>query len=303
MTFLALLTKELRLSLRRERTVWVIIAYILLMGLLGWFSLNAFSSSNSINGPGLSNVGINLYYILSIVQLFLLIFITPAFTSTTVNGEKERQTFDMLLCSQLSSLTLVSGKLLASLMNAFLLIAASVPLFSLVFFFGGIGPTQLLIALVIYSVTTIMIGTFGLFCSTIFRRPAASTAIAYMSALAWLVLPLIIFYIILISNPAFGSRLVSGNRPSIMFIWNPVYILITTFPSGATIGNYSFANLNIAPWIVYTAISIVATILLFLLCLWTIKPNPLSRLPQARKAPYDVTQHTASEEITISALP
>lgn len=303
MTFLALLTKELRLSLRRERTVWVIIAYILLMGLLGWFSLNAFSSSNTINGSGLSNVGLNLYYILSVMQLFLLIFITPAFTSTTVNGEKERQTFDMLLCSRLSSLSLVGGKLLASLMNAFLLIAASVPLFSLIFFFGGVGPTQLLIALLIYSVTTIMIGTFGLFCSTIFRRPAASTAIAYMSALAWLVLPLIIFYIVLISNTSFASRLISGNRPSIMFIWNPVYVLFTTFPSAATIGNYSIANLNIAPWLAYTIISVIVTALLFLFCLWTVKPNPFGRLPRARKAPYGVAQHTSSEEATISALP
>src|SRR5579885_2079489 len=261
MTFLALLTKELRLSLRRERTVWVIIAYILLMGLLGWFSLNAFSSSNTVNGPGLSNVGINLYYILSIVQLFLLIFITPAFTSTTVNGEKERQTFDMLLCSQLSSL-----------------------------------------ALVIYVVTTIMIGTFGLLCSTVFRRPAASTAIAYMSALAWLVLPLIVFYIILIAGTTFASRLVPSNRPSIMFIWNPVYILITTFPSGANLGNYTFANLSIPPWIAYISISIIAALLFFLLSLWTIKPNPLGRLSRARRMQGKMEQHTASEEMTISAL-
>jgi len=35
MTFLALLTKELRLRLRRERTICVIIIDILLMGLLG----------------------------------------------------------------------------------------------------------------------------------------------------------------------------------------------------------------------------------------------------------------------------
>ena len=35
MTFAALLTKELRLRLRRERSVWVIIVYLVVMGLLG----------------------------------------------------------------------------------------------------------------------------------------------------------------------------------------------------------------------------------------------------------------------------
>src|SRR6266567_1884748 len=103
MTFLALLTKELRLRLRRERTIWVIIIYILLMGLLGWFYISHFGGYNGYSNNGLSDTGVNLYYLLSMVQLFLIMYITPAFTSTAVNGEKERQTFDMLLCSHHSS--------------------------------------------------------------------------------------------------------------------------------------------------------------------------------------------------------
>ena len=299
MTFLALLTKELRLSMRRERSVWVIIVYILLMGLLGWFVLNAYSSNNSLGGTTLSTVGTNLYYILSIVQLFLIIFITPAFTATMVNGEKERQTFDMLLCSRLSSFSLVSGKLLAGLMSAFLLIIASVPLFSLVFFFGGVSPSNLIIALILYITTTILIGTFGFFCSTLFRRPAVSTSLAYMAALVWLIFPLIIFYILLISNGPAANSMFAGNRPLSMFIWNPVYILVTTFPSGTSIGNYTILGLNIAPWIAYISLSIVGTIVFFLLSMWTVKPNPLGRLPTRTRK---VQQNTSSEKATISAL-
>src|SRR5947209_3245929 len=178
MTFVALLTKELRLRLRRERTIWVIIIYLLVMGLLGFLFI---SQSGSYNSYTLSSLGRQLYTLLASVQLFLIMFITPAFTSTTINGEKERQTFDLLLCSRLSSLSLVSGKLVAGIANALLLIAASVPLFSLVFFFGGISPSQVASALLIFVVTAIMIGTFGLFCSTIVNRPAVSTAVAYMS--------------------------------------------------------------------------------------------------------------------------
>src|SRR5215472_17539541 len=113
MNFVALLTKELRLRLRRERTIWVIIAYILLMGSLGWVFINAANNTVNYAQGGLSSVGTNLYYMLSVLQLFLIIFISPAFTATVVNGEKERQTFDLLLCSRLSAFSLVSGKLLA----------------------------------------------------------------------------------------------------------------------------------------------------------------------------------------------
>jgi len=36
MTFFVLLTKEMRLRMRQERTVWVMIVYVLLLGSLGW---------------------------------------------------------------------------------------------------------------------------------------------------------------------------------------------------------------------------------------------------------------------------
>src|SRR5256885_7269923 len=195
-TFVALLTKELRLRLRRERSIWIIIIYLLVMGLLGYIFI---SESGSYNGYQLSILGRELYTLLASVQLFLIMFITPAFTSTAINGERERQTYDLLLCSRLSSFSLISGKLVAGLANALLLIAASAPLFSLVFFFGGVSPTQVLTALLVFVVTTFLIGTFGLFCSTAFKRAAVSTSVAYMCGLLWLTIPLVIYFILLIS--------------------------------------------------------------------------------------------------------
>src|SRR5205085_8483359 len=225
-TFVALLTKELRLRLRRERTIWVIIIYLLVMGLLGFIFI---SESGSYNAYTLSILGRELYTLLVSVQLFLIMFITPAFTSTAINGEKERQTFDLLLSSQLSSFALIAGKLVAGLANALLLIAASAPLFSLVFFFGGVGPAQVLSALLVFVVTTFMIGTFGLFCSTVFKRPAVSTAIAYMCGLLWLTMPLVIYFILLISN-----SLRFGPQQPLLFIWNPIVALISTYSPGTT---------------------------------------------------------------------
>jgi ABC-type transport system involved in multi-copper enzyme maturation permease subunit len=286
MTFLALLTKELRLRLRRERTIWVIIVYILLMGLLGWFYISRASGASSYSNSGLYQTGLDLYYLLSMVQLFLIMYITPAFTSTTVNGEKERQTFDMLLCSRLSSFSLVSGKLLAGLVNALLLVAASAPLFSLVFFFGGISPFQVLTALLVYIVTTIMVGTAGLFCSTIVSRPAVSTAISYMAVILWVILPLMISFLLSASSGLLNSLSLfsTGNQPalqpnqsSILYIWNPVTALISTYPS-LNIPAYTIGKISIAPWQAYTILSIIVSMILFLLSTWTVKPNPTERL-------------------------
>src|SRR6266699_2255720 len=88
MTFTALLTKELRLRLRRERSVWVIITYLLVMGLLGFGFLQRESAfSGGYQGYLLSQIGVQLYALLSFVQLFLIVFIAPAFSSPALNFE------------------------------------------------------------------------------------------------------------------------------------------------------------------------------------------------------------------------
>ena len=292
MTFLALLTKELRLRLRRERTIWIIVIYILLMGLLGWFYISRFSGyNNSYNGSGLGQLGKQLYYLLSMVQLFLIIFITPAFTATAVNGEKERQTFDLLLCSRLSGFSLISGKLVAGLVNALFLIAASVPLFSFVFFFGGVSPSQVLLALLVFIVTTIMIGTFGLFCSAILARPAVSTAISYISGILWMVMPLLISFILFAAG---GYR---GQNQELFYIWNPIVALISTYPDGAGT-SYTIGSQHVPIWLTYTLISVVATILFFFLGVLVVRPNPFKRVPKQEKKR---TRHLSTPKTTAPA--
>jgi len=270
MTFLALLTKELRLRLRRERTIWVVIAYIFLMGLLGWFYISRASMSN-YGGYDIGQLGKQLYYLLSVVQLFLILFITPAFTATSVNGEKERQTFDLLLCSKLSAFSLVSGKLVAGLVNAFLLIAASIPLFSLVFFFGGVAPSQVLLGSLVFIITAIMVGTFGLLCSTFLARPAVSTAVTYLLSVLWVVAPVVVTYIIL------AVRNSNGSTQESLYVWNPVVALLSTYPDGSS---FVVGSQHIPIWLTYSLISIVATTVFFFVSVYVVKPNPRLRSPR-----------------------
>ncbi len=282
MTFLALLTKEMRIRMRRERTIWVVVAYILLMGLLGWLVISSSgrSASNVVNNW--SSIGYLLYTLLLMIQIFLILFITPAFTATTINGEKERQTFDLLLCSRLSPFSLITGKLLAGMMNALLLIAASLPVFSLVFFFGGVSPEQALQALAVSIVTALVAATLGVCCSAIFQRPAASTAVTYMLVLLWLILPLIIAAMAPVpppvqTNPA---QPVQEPAPQLFLMWNPIVALMTTFSSpyyfGFPRGNYVVGSLNFAAWQGYILLNIITTALLFLCSVWFVKLRPVS---------------------------
>ncbi|MBE3559702.1 MAG: ABC transporter permease subunit [Ktedonobacteraceae bacterium] len=313
MTFLALLTKEMRLRLRRERTMWVIIAYLLFMGLLGWVAIGGTSNPGS-NGPGnLSQIGLNLYLLLSQLQMFLIIFIAPAFTVTAVNGEKERQTFDLLLCSRLSSFSLVAGKLLAGLANALLLVAASAPLFSLVFFFGGVAPSHILNALIIYVITILLVGTFSLFCSIVFPRPSVSTAVAYTACLLWVALPIIATFIISIFGMNRWFQLYP-NRTHLLYLWNPITSLNSTYPSSSAanyypssgsyyglgvpgysyVGNlpYTLGQISLTPWQAYSIVSLALAAILFLLCTLLIKTSPF---PRSRRFAQKITGGARAE--------
>ena len=277
MTFTALLTKELRLQLRRERFVWLIIIYLLVMGLIGFgFLQRANAFSGGYQGYLLSQIGAQLYALLSFIQLFLIVFIAPAFTATAINGEKERQTFDLLLCSKLSAYSLLAGKLIAGLANVLLLIAASIPLFSLVFFFGGVSPLQVLGTLVIFIMTAIVAGTFSLFCSTLVHRTTASTAMAYTFCAFWL------FAYPVVSILTLGSSLSSKSRWYIWIqwlnAWNPISALNSAVSSGqGGVGNFYLFRLHLAPWVAFTLVSLVVTIILFLLSIVFVKPDPVGR--------------------------
>jgi ABC-type transport system involved in multi-copper enzyme maturation permease subunit len=303
MTFSALLIKELRLRMRRERTIWLVVLYILLMGLIGWFFISRFSNFNGSGNITLNDIGTYLYMLLSIVQLFLIIFITPAFTATAVNSEKERQTFDLLLCSRISAFSLIAGKLVAGLVNALLLIAASIPLFSLVFFFGGVSPFQIISALLVFVSTTLITGTFSLFCSTVIARPSVSTSVSYMVCILWIFLPLILFttiyasgnwYQIVGSAGLFQSPLFSG-QPSPLLLWNPLLALVNTYPVGNSMSTYTLHGLHLNPWLAYILLNLIASALFFLLSVYMIRlATPIRPLIRRKPGVQNATSANAS---------
>ena len=295
MTFLTLLTKEMRLHLRQERTIWMIIGYILCMGLLGWISLTNNNNYTAPGSSGLNQVGLNLYSLLIQLQLCLLIFITPTFVMTAINGEKERETFELLLCSRLSSFSLIAGKLVAGLASACLLVIAAMPLFSTVFFFGGVTPGQILSAALVCLMTIIFVGTISIFCSTLFRRPSVSTAMTYTIMLGWLLFPLLMTYFLTATD---NTRFFLQNSSviHILLSWNPLIALSSTYPGVGTSQLFAFLSYGFAlsnsntnatislfswdagPWLLYSGINLILALLLFLLCLPLVRARRSQRL-------------------------
>jgi ABC-type transport system involved in multi-copper enzyme maturation permease subunit len=173
-----IVAKEYRSRMRTLRSPLAITVYVLAIGGLGWavFSAMAVDAGNS---GGAGGYGRNLFVVLILFQMVLLTFVTPALTSTSISGERERQTIDLLFCTRVPPFAILWGKLLASMSFVLLLLVAAVPVFSLVFLFGGIEADQLAIALLVTIVSALALGSIGILCSTVAQRSTAATVLAY----------------------------------------------------------------------------------------------------------------------------
>jgi len=106
--------------------------------------------------------GMLLFQVLTYyVQLPLLIFFAALSAASAVAREKDRRTFVLLLMTDLHNYEIVLGKLLGSLMQIGLLLAALVPVLAMLVLLGGVDPEQVVQAAVILAATGLAAGSLG----------------------------------------------------------------------------------------------------------------------------------------------
>lgn len=122
---------------------------------------------------------LEMYVFVAAVEFAMLLFIMPAVAAGSISGERERQTFNILLSTQITPGQIIRGKMMASLSNMFLILIASFPVIALVFVYGGIIWKDLLLLFSHFTITALLAAGIGLFCSALFRRTILSAAASY----------------------------------------------------------------------------------------------------------------------------
>lgn len=180
----AVLAKELRSRMRIWKTPALLVVYLLLLGLIGWGIIAIMSlSSPRFMEP---ESGLYLYTALAMFQLGLITLIAPALTVAQVSGERDRQTFDLLLTTRMTNFGIIAGKFGAALAFMLLMIIASVPIYSLVFLFGGVSLKHLGLTFLLFVAVTLVYGAIGLTASVLFRRTQGAVVASYALVLFFL---------------------------------------------------------------------------------------------------------------------
>jgi ABC-type transport system involved in multi-copper enzyme maturation permease subunit len=179
-----LLVKELRGRMRGARAFVVLSVYLLLLSCFTTVVYYAYvSSASGYGGSEMAYLGKVVFYTVALIELFMVVFITPAFTTGALSGERERKTYELLRATLLPARKLVSGKLTAALTFMCLLILAAVPLEGLAFMLGGVAVEELALALILLLVATFTFASLGLFLSAVARTTLAATVWTYAVAL------------------------------------------------------------------------------------------------------------------------
>lgn len=215
-----ILVKEVRSRMRGPRAFITLTLILLVMGGLMYGMLQLILASTRYSTVLSPQIGQLLFASLAFLELFMICAVTPAVTAGAISGEKEKQTYEMLMATPLSPISILWGKLISALSYVLLLLFAAIPLASIVFIFGGVAPRDMLKALMILLLIAISFGVLGLFLSALFGRTGRATVASF------------ILVVILMIGPIFAAGLVgvltSSEPPRWILAPSPISALSST---------------------------------------------------------------------------
>ena len=177
--------KELRSRMRGGRTFLLLTIYLFILSalvILVYFSFA--TASRAYLAPEIrQNMGKSIFGVVVLMELFLVVFISPGLTAGAISSEREQQTFDLLRITLLPAHSVVLGKLFASLSFIFLLLLVAIPLQSIAFLFGGVTIHEFLIANLVLVISAFAYSALGLAFSSLFKRTIAATVLSYGAAI------------------------------------------------------------------------------------------------------------------------
>lgn len=173
------LRKEIKTSLRSWKLYAAITVYVGIVAVAVGLFIYANMQNSFYSGFDPQDMMI-LYVVLSLMQLGLILITMPTLTAGSISGERERQTLDLLLITKMSAFSIIIGKLLSSMGIVLLMTVATLPVFAIVFYFGGISIFALLSMTVYLFVISCMVSAISVFLSVIFKKTILSIAFMYL---------------------------------------------------------------------------------------------------------------------------
>lgn len=200
---------ELKQRIRSRRWIWALAAWFLLIGAITTLVILAVlttygPSAMVIHDPAIapfdppadeigSRAGPMAFGMITYLVLGMGLMIAPAFTATSINGDRSAGTLATLQATRLSAVDLATGKLVAAWCTAAVFLVVASPFIAWSMLLGSISAWQVLVVFLVVLAEVAVVCAIGLGWSALISRPAGAAAMTYLSVVVLAVLSLLVF--------------------------------------------------------------------------------------------------------------
>ena len=192
--------KEVRVQARSMRICWEVFAYEAIMAAVFFFAMLIFEQSLSYSQENIYNSITGLYPVLGVTQILILGVVIPIRTSTAISGEKERQTFDIMMTTSMSPFSIIMGKAMTAIMQGLFFVVAGMPILALAFVIGGMSWAKLFSYLGVAVLVSLFSAGIGIFCSSVCRKSISAVILSYGIYMVFFILTAIPMMVVTLLN-------------------------------------------------------------------------------------------------------
>lgn len=203
---------EIKQRIRSRRWIWALLGWFILVGALTSLVIWAASAAvqPSVDGTAVGlQAGPFAFGLIVYLVLGLGLMIAPAFTATTINGDRSAGVLATLQATRLSALEIVLGKLLAAWLTALLFLVVVLPFIGWSMALGNISLWQVVVTFLVMFAEVAVVCAIGLGFSAVISRPAGAAMLTYLTVVVLSVVTVIVV----------GLSTLLLTRPQAVRVW------------------------------------------------------------------------------------
>jgi ABC-type transport system involved in multi-copper enzyme maturation permease subunit len=148
---------------RRSRHMYIRSAYLALLVLVMlWALLVQTGGGGTASFRTLAEAGASTFTYVAYLQIFLICVLSPVFMAGAIAQEASPRTWEVLLTTPLGRLQIVLGNLLGRLFFVLALLFASLPLFALTQYFGGVPGASIFASYLVAAAAALLVGAIAI---------------------------------------------------------------------------------------------------------------------------------------------
>ena len=216
--------KDIKVQARSMRICWEVFAYEAILALVFFLAMFIIEEQNWYSDTNIYSDIVNLYPVLAVTQIIILGVVVPIRTASAISGEKERQTFDIMMTSSMTVFSIVLGKIGTAIVQGMFYVVAGLPIVALAFVIGGLSWSNLFAFLGVSFFVALFSAAVGIFCSSVCRKTISAVILSYGIYVVFFLGTLVPYLISAVTGTDTGLMITT-----FLLLLNPIVYLLEFF--------------------------------------------------------------------------